>query len=222
MEIYLELGAKRAFAGAVEWPGWCRGGRDEAAAIRALLESGPRYAAVMAAGGLALPPPDSPADLAVVEHLAGNATTEFGAPNIALAHDDLPVDAAELARLTAILDAIWAALDAAARRAEGRALRLGPRGGGRDRDAILRHVVEADRAYLAQIAWRPAPAAPADLPEELDRTRREIRAALAAAARGETPRQRPRGGAVWAPRTFTRRVAWHALDHCWELEDRLM
>ncbi|MBX7251781.1 MAG: hypothetical protein K1X50_07340, partial [Candidatus Promineofilum sp.] len=46
MDIYLEEGAKRMFAGALEWPGWCRAGRDEAAARRALLDYAPRYAAV--------------------------------------------------------------------------------------------------------------------------------------------------------------------------------
>ena len=42
--IYLEIGAKRTFACAVDWPGWSRSGRDEDQAITALLDSAPRYA----------------------------------------------------------------------------------------------------------------------------------------------------------------------------------
>mgnify|MGYP003380452358 CR=1 FL=1 len=35
ISVYLEIGQKRTFAGAVDWPGWCRAGRDEAAALQA-------------------------------------------------------------------------------------------------------------------------------------------------------------------------------------------
>ena len=43
INAYLEIGRKRTFAGVMEWPGWCRMGRDEAAALQALFEAGPRY-----------------------------------------------------------------------------------------------------------------------------------------------------------------------------------
>jgi hypothetical protein len=35
---------KRTFAGAIDWPGWRRSGRDAAAARQALVDYGPRYA----------------------------------------------------------------------------------------------------------------------------------------------------------------------------------
>jgi hypothetical protein len=53
------------------------------------------------------------------------------------------------------------------------------------------------------------------------RPHRRRQAALAAGARGELPERGPRGGARWTPRSFVRRVAWHVLDHAWEIEDRL-
>jgi len=40
--------------------------------------------------------------------------------------------------------------------------------------------------------------------------------------RGEIPHQGPRGGALWTPRYFVRRVAWHTVDHLWEIEDRIV
>jgi hypothetical protein len=36
--VYLEIGAKRVFACSVDWPGWCRSGKGEDAALGALLD----------------------------------------------------------------------------------------------------------------------------------------------------------------------------------------
>jgi hypothetical protein len=43
---------------------------------------------------------------------------------------------------------------------------------------------------------------------------------LRASARGEIPAKGPRGGMRWTARKFARRLAWHAIDHAWEIEDR--
>ncbi len=37
MPVYLEVGPRRIFAGAIDWPGWCRSGRDEETALEALV-----------------------------------------------------------------------------------------------------------------------------------------------------------------------------------------
>ena len=78
----------------------------------------------------------------------------------------------------------------------------------------------ADVSYLTRLAWKHKPGNAEDLSEELGHTRQAILRALAAAVRGEIPTQGPRGGAIWPPRFFVRRVAWHVLDHLWEIEDR--
>lgn len=39
--VYVETGSKRVYAGAVDWPGSDRGGRDEASALRSLVDAGP-------------------------------------------------------------------------------------------------------------------------------------------------------------------------------------
>ena len=57
---------------------------------------------------------------------------------------------------------------------------------------------------------------------QLEQTRQAILSALAAAAHGEIPAKGPRGGVRWQPRYFVRRLAWHVLDHAWEIEDRLL
>ena len=111
VEVYLEVGKKRVIAGALDWPGWCRIGRDEAAALQALAAAWPRYAQAIGAAELGLPAPADASALFVAERLAGTTTTDFGAPDVAPSCDALPVGAPELRRLQALLRACWQALD---------------------------------------------------------------------------------------------------------------
>lgn len=216
---YLEVGRSRVFAGALEWPGWCRRGRSEDEALGALVAYGKRYAAALgpAAGGLTIPADVSA--LEVSERLEGNATTDFGAPAVAPAADERPLDDAELERQVAVLEACWAAFDRTAEAASAAVLRKGPRGGGRELDAIVSHVLEADSAYLASLGGRYKTGR-ADVATDMARLREAIVEVLSSRARGEPPPRTPRSGRLWAPRYFVRRSAWHALDHAWEIEDR--
>ncbi|MFL5803136.1 MAG: DinB family protein [Roseiflexaceae bacterium] len=222
IDVYLEIGKKRTIAGAIGWPGWCRLGRDEGLALQALVDYGPRYARVLHATLLGFHAPAGVSAFAVVERLAGNTTTDFGAPDVAPSDDTRPVDDAELQRFQTLLQASWQAFDAAVRAATGKQLRTGPRGGGRDVEEIAQHVLGAEAGYLARLAWKHKRDAAADLSAELSRTRQAVLSALAAAAHGEAPARGPRGGAIWTPRYFVRRAAWHVLDHAWEIEDRIM
>ena len=217
-DVYLEVGTKRVFACAVEWPGWSRGGRSEAEALEALLAAAPRYARVLARSRLGFDPPTTVDQLRVVERLRGNATTEFGAPGVPPRADAAPLDASGLRRSRAVLEAAWRAFDATARGAGGRTLAKGPRGGGRDLDAIVRHVREAEDAYRSGLGWKDDGARKSS---DVAAHRRSLLTGLEASARGEIPRKGPRGGVRWTARYFTRRAAWHVLDHLWEIEDRL-
>jgi hypothetical protein len=211
LRVALEIGTRRTFAVALDWPGWCRGGKGEMAAIDALLTYAPRYAAVVARAGLTLPEDPVPT---VVEHLHGGAGTDFGAPGVRAEDEGRPTTAAEAQRLAAILAACWAAFDDIAAAAP-EALRKGPRGGGRDRSRIVEHVVEADRgAYARRLGIRQAPFAPDD-------------AAACAALRSailDVLRRPSDGGPVvekgWTARFAARYIAWHVLDHAREIEDR--
>ena len=218
--VYLEAGSKRTFAGAIDWPGWCRSGRDEASALEALVAYGPRYARALQAMGLEIDLPADPGELAVIERLAGSATTNFGAPAAIPAADEGPLDEGDLGRLAALLRASWLAFEGAAQAAAGKSLRKGPRGGGRDTPEIVQHVLEANRAYLAKLAWKPGIDPAASPAAQQDQMLDEALQALAAAAAGELPSRLPRGGSLWPPRYFVRRAAWHMLDHAWEIEDR--
>jgi hypothetical protein len=209
--VYLEVGPRRTFACAIEWPGWCRSVRGEEAALQALADYAPRYARVAARAGLTLPPVTL-STLEVLESVAGNATTDFGAPAAITAADSRPLDAASAERIVALLDAAWEELDAVAAGAPAQ-LRKGPRGGGRDRDAVVDHVVEAERSYARKLGVRLT--AQEWLDGGVSLLRQRLRDALSRPSDGNPPVDRG-----WPPRYLARRAAWHALDHAWEMEDR--
>jgi hypothetical protein len=221
-DVYLEVGTKRVFAGALDWPGWCRSAKDDAGALETLVAYGPRYATVIAGAtreaGLDFEPPAKLSALRVVERLKGGGGTDFGVPGESPAADDVNLPAAEVRRQAAILRASWAAFDAAAVAAEGVVLRTGPRGGGRDLAKIRDHVLGADQAYLGQLGSRPpkGDGSPAHFRAQLEADI-ETLTARALGRPVPDPRQTKR---LWAPRYFVRRAAWHVLDHAWEIEDR--
>ncbi len=96
IDVYLEIGQTRTFAIAINWPGWRRSGRDEASALQALYDYGSRYARALRPMRLSFCAPSNASDLIVVKRLTGNATTDFGAPNLALPNDTKPIDPTEL------------------------------------------------------------------------------------------------------------------------------
>jgi hypothetical protein len=216
LAVYLEVGDRRVFAGAIDWPAWARSGRDEDAALEALFAYAPRYARVLRGTRLGFEVPADPSALVVLERLRGNATTDFGAPDAPPSADAEPVTGSDLLRFTRIYRACWRAFDRAVEAAEGAELTKGPRGGGRDLAGIVDHVLGSDEGYLAMIGAK----APRGGPEgRAERVRAAVLDALEVAVREGVP-PGPRGGRRWTPRFFVRRSAWHALDHAWEIEDR--
>lgn len=222
IDVYLEVGVKKTFAGVVDWPGWCRSGRSEADALQALFDQAPRYIQVIERAGMSIPKLKVVSSLEVIERLAGNATTDFGAPDLAPSADSQPVDEADLLRLQSFLNACWQAFDLAAQAAVGKELSRGPRGGGRNLDGIIDHVLGSAEGYLGRLAWKLPKSESADLQLRLQRTRAAVQDALNHSAHGGVEEQGPRGGKRWTARYFVRRTAWHILDHAWEIEDRIL
>ncbi len=216
VDVVLEVGAKRIFASAVDWPGWSRSGRGEEAALDALAGYAGRYAPVPATAGIAFAAgrPGGVPTLIVVERVRGDATTDFGAPGAVAGPDFRPVGVRDAGRLANLVEAAWGFLDDVAASAPAQ-LRKGPRGGGRDRDAMLRHVANAEAAYARRIGLRLRE------PDEGDVDAvRANRAAILEVLRRPSDGERlvePKG---WPGRYAARRIAWHALDHAWEMQDR--
>ncbi len=220
MDIYLEIGQKRTLAVALDWPGWARSGRDEGTALQTLLDYAPRYAAVAERAGIPFVSPDSTAGFMVTERLSGNATTDYGVPGMIPVSDRRPFDSTDLARQGALLAGCWTVYNTIAAAAVGLELRKGPRGGGRELEAITRHVFGAEQSYLSSFGWKMPKYVATDLNEEARLIRQAIHDGLAASMRGEIAERGPRGGVRWPARYFIRRVAWHVLDHAWEIVDR--
>lgn len=221
--VYLEAGEKKTFAGALEWPGWARAGKDAQLALDALAAYGPRYQEVVQRAGIAFEPPGSVDALDIVERLKGDAATDFGALHMIPAADARAIDPAEHRRLEAILRACWLALDAAVQAAQGKELRKGPRGGGRDLAGVVGHVLDANgEGYLVSLGWKKQKNAGADLQARMKQNLEAVLEGLGASVREELSPRGVRGGPHWPGRYFVRRVAWHVLDHAWEIEDRIM
>jgi hypothetical protein len=214
IEVTVEATPKRAFASAIDWPGWSRSGKTEEAALEALRASAPRYAVAALEAGEAFPlSAGDPAAYEVVERTDGGSGTDFGVPSSITELDRRPLSADEAARLARLVEAAWTVFDRVAAGAPAE-LRKGPRGGGRDRDKMIGHVVGADWYYAREIGVRLAE------PDAADRTAVEaLRAAMLEVLR-EPSDGSPLAGRKWTARYAARRIAWHALDHAWEMEDR--
>ena len=215
VRVYLEAGTSKVFASALDWPGWSRRAKTDEEALDALATYAPRYAAVATRAGVPFGSAASPT-FEVVERIPARlkgtfSHVDFGALGEPAEADADPLSAAEAKRQTALLVAAWAVLDDVVAHAP-KELRKGPRGGGRDRDAVAAHVVAAETAYGRKLGVRHKEPATA---VEIAALRADIAKTLATARVGEPP---VAGG--WLPRYAARRICWHVLDHAWEIEDR--
>ena len=208
--VYLEAGAKKVFACSIDFPGWCRSGKDEHAALEALADYAPRYAEVAKLAEVTFP---AKVELEVTERVKGKGATDFGIPHEVTRADAEPLTAGQAARQVELLEAAWAVLDRVAK-ASPAELRKGPRGGGRDRDKMLDHVLGAEAAYARKVGVKhPQP----DLGDTkaIKALRDDLAGTLGGASDGSPPI--PKG---WPPRYAIRRITWHVLDHVWEMQDR--
>ncbi|HUQ44018.1 MAG TPA: hypothetical protein VM451_06350 [Candidatus Limnocylindria bacterium] len=210
LAVGIASGDRKVFASALNWPGWARSGKTEEAAVEALLASAPRYAEAIRAAGLGLP---EQLEVELVERSRGGSGVDFGVPGSAAVSDARSVDAAEATRLASIVEAAWVAFDRVRAGAPAE-LRKGPRGGGRDRDKMAAHVIESDWYYARELGLMDK--APAwDDTAAIHRSRQAVVAILREPSDGG-----PLAGRKWTQRYAAHRIAWHALDHAWEMQDR--
>lgn len=212
--VAIEVGrSSKVFASALDWPGWSRGVSRKAgpeAALEALDAYRERYAVVARAGDVPFRPPRT---FEVVETAEGDAATDFGVASIGFAADEKPWTAAEARRQVSLLRGAWSELDRVAD-ASSATLRKGPRGGGRDRDDVVRHVVEAERGYARRLGVRHPPFDPFE-PGPREALRDDVVEVLLSARDMAPPVDRG-----WTPGYAVRRFTWHVLDHVWEIEDK--
>ena len=206
---------KKVAAFAIDWPGWSRGAKEPAAALELLETYRDRYRPVAALAGLGAEF-DAAGDLRLVEDHTGVGSTDFWGISFAPSSFELePMSAPEIERKLSLLDAAWRSFDDVAARVSAE-LQRGPRGGGRTRDEIVRHVINNERHDLARkVGVDPTPHEV--LPPELVASHRD---AFVAAMRDHNARGELARGRNWTIALLLRHTAYHVLDHAWEMEDK--
>ena len=204
VKVAVESAPRKSFATAVDWPGWSRSGKTEEGALEALSDYAQRYAPVARKAGESFDA--DKVDLDVVERGTGGAGTEFGVPSLVTDQDRRRTTKAQGERLANLVEAAWDMFERVSKNAPEE-LRKGPRGGGRNTSKMIEHVVGSDEAYAREIGIKlTAPIA-------------EIRTAVLEAIRAPSDGS-PLADRRWTARYAAHRIAWHALDHAWEIEDK--
>jgi hypothetical protein len=213
----VERGTKgrRAVAFAIDWPGWSRGAKTAELALETLESYRSRYRPIAVLAGMA-GEFDAAGPLEVVEDRVGTGSTDFWGISFSpssFEHGELAE--ADLDRRLALLQGAWAFFDGVGARVSAE-MRRGPRGGGRDRDTIVRHTLRNEGEQFAKsIGLREEPRATLT-PEGLARHRTEFLAQIRAYNAGEVPRRMR----TWTLPFLIRHAAFHVLDHAWEMEDK--
>jgi hypothetical protein len=215
MRMTLESGpkGKKVVAVAPDWPGLERGATTGEAAIERLLAYLPRYARVASMAGKDAEFAAVPTTIDVIEQYPGNGSTDFWGISFAFSGiDRQDMSSEELARQLTLMQACWTLFDEV-RSHVAAEMRPGPRGGGRQRDLIVRHVV-GNEQYWAKKLGVNTPHNPGLSDEGLQAHRDTYCTAIRAFhAQGKMAR-------TWPLRYLIRHTAYHTLDHTWEMEDK--
>ena len=205
---------KRSVAFALDWPGWSRGAKTADVARETLEAYRERYRPIAVLAGMA-DEFDAAGPLEVVEDRVGTGSTDFWGISFSPSSTEHgPMDEAELDRKLALLQAAWAFFDGVAARVSPE-MRAGPRGGGRDRNRIIRHVIRNEsEAFAKQVGLR--------IPEEgaLGPALPAYREAYLAAIRDYNAGKVEKKMRSWSLPFLIRHSAFHTLDHAWEMEDK--
>jgi hypothetical protein len=214
MRVVLEVGPKgrKTVAVAPDWPGLSRGATTEAKAIERLRSYLPRYAAITKLAGMEAAFADL-TDIDVIEQYPGTGSTDFWGISYAFSSIDRQAISGEaLERELTLMQACWAFFDEVRSRVSAE-LRRGPRGGGRDRDHIVRHT------FAVELDWAKGIGVLTSLDamlttEGISAYRSAYCEAIRALhAQGKMAQK-------WPLRYMIRHTAFHTLDHAWEMEDK--
>jgi hypothetical protein len=217
IRVVLERGpkAKKFVAFAVDWPGWSRGAKTADGAFETLAAYRERYRPVAVRAGQAQAF-DGAGALEVVEDRIGSGSTDFwGISFSPSSFEQDPMDADELERKITVLQAAWAYFDDVAARVSPE-MQKGPRGGGRDRDTIIRHTIRNESEAFAKKVGLVVPERGALEPGALGPYRSAYLDAMRAFQRGDV--NRPMRS--WSLAFLVRHSAFHTMDHAWEMEDK--
>lgn len=217
MRVTVEIGPKGKMVAAVapDWPGLERGAKTGEQAIEKLRTYWSRYAPVARLAGMDAAF-DAIQNVDVVEEYPGTGSTDFWGISFASSSiDRQAMSGAELERELMLLQACWAFFDQVRGRVSAE-LRKGPRGGGRDRDRIVRHTFAAEQDWAKGIGVLTPDGAMLT-----DEGLKVHRHAYCQAIRDYHSQGKAVGKTGKSPLRFLiRHTAFHTLDHAWEMEDK--
>jgi len=214
--VMLEIGpkGKRVVAVAPDWPGLERGAKTGEEAIERLRCYIPRYSRVAKLAEMEAKF-EAVRNFEVVEQYPGTGSTDFWGISFAFSSFDrqgMPGD--ELDRELTLMQACWAFFDEVRSRVSAE-MQKGIRGGGRDRDHIVRHTFAAEQDWARMIGVLT--------PDNAMLTAGGLEAhrnAYCLAIHDYHAQGRLAGKmAKWPLRYLIRHSAFHTLDHAWEMED---
>jgi hypothetical protein len=214
LRVTLEIGprGKKVVAVAPDWPGLERGAKTGEAAIERLLSYVPRYAKVAKLAGMEAAFATNPV-VEVVETYPGTGSTDFWGISFAFSGiDQQAMSGDELERELTLMQACWAFFDIVRSHVSAEMLK-GPRGGGRDRDRIVRHTFGAELDWANKLGVRT--------PLEVMLTNEGLKA-----HRGDycnairALHSQNKMARTWPLHYLIRHTAYHSLDHAWEMEDK--
>lgn len=206
---------KRSVAFSLDWPGWSRGAKTADLALATLEAYRERYRPVATLAGMAREF-DAAGPLEIVEDRVGTGSTDFWGISFSPSSTEHgPMGEAELERKITILEACWTFFDGVAARVSPE-MRQGPRGGGRDRNRIIRHTIRTESEDFAKQVGLRIPEEAALTPEGLQQHRQTYVAAMRAYNAGKVERRMR----SWTLPFLIRHSAFHTLDHAWEMQDK--
>jgi hypothetical protein len=205
---------KKFVAFAVDWPGWSRGAKTPEEALTTLELYRHRYRRVATLARMTKEF-DETGPLQVIEDRVGTGSTDFWGISFSPSSLELgAMDDKEFARKVKLLRACWSFFDDVAARVSPE-MRKGIRGGGRERDEIIRHTRGTEiELFAKKVGVRVAEGSGLS-GETLLAYREEYVAALRATHKGEGKPLRS-----WTLPFLIRHSAFHVMDHAWEMEDK--
>jgi hypothetical protein len=215
--VTLEIGPKGRQVAAVapDWPGLERGAKTKEEAIERLRSYMVRYSPVAKLAGMDAEF-DTIRNFKVVEQYPGTPSTDFWGISFAFSSiDKKGMSGDELERALKLMQASWKFFDAVRKRVSAE-MQKGPRGGGRDRDRIVRHVLLNEEDWAKGVGVLAPP--------DAILTARGLKAhrnAYLRAIRDYHAQGKMAGSVAKKPLRFLiRHTAYHTLDHAWEMEDK--
>jgi hypothetical protein len=206
---------KRSVAISIDWLGWERGAKTAEVALETLESYRERYRSIAALAGMERDF-DAAGPLEVVEEKLGPGSTDFWGISFApTSAEQEPLDDPDLERSIKLLRACWTYFDGVAARVSPQ-MRAGPRGGGRDRDRIISHVIRVESEDFASRVGLRLPEGAALEPDALHPYRKAYVDAMRAYNAGEVEGHMLK----WNLPFLIRHSAYHTLDHAWEMEDK--